>query len=146
MESIITKKVVYALRSLYYLEVVKENQMTSVQEIADAVSVPKRFLEQLYLKLRKAGLLVSVRGACGGYQLARPLTEISYRQLLEALNDGRREACEGVDDVYGEVAFVHAIQERMEELTLGLLLGLLISPAMRLKADTGKAGAYVYQI
>ena len=59
--------------------------MTSVVDIAAKLEVPKRFLEQLFLKLRKGGILDAVRGATGGYRLRMPLAEISYRHLLDVL-------------------------------------------------------------
>jgi Rrf2 family protein len=54
-----------------------------IRDIAEAHGVPSRFLVQILLQLKSAGLVVSVRGAAGGYQLARDPEEIT---LLDVMN------------------------------------------------------------
>lgn len=53
--------------------------------VAEAELLPLSYLEHLVAKLRQAGLVTSVRGAHGGYRLARPAAEISMRDVVEAL-------------------------------------------------------------
>jgi Rrf2 family transcriptional regulator, cysteine metabolism repressor len=53
--------------------------------VAEAELLPLSYLEHLVAKLRQAGLVTSVRGAHGGYRLARPATEITMREVVEAL-------------------------------------------------------------
>src|SRR6056297_2042063 len=50
-----------------------------------AISLP--YLEQLFVKLRRAGLVVSVRGPGGGYRLARPSSEIRAFEILAAVDE-----------------------------------------------------------
>jgi Rrf2 family cysteine metabolism transcriptional repressor len=50
--------------------------------IADKHGIPQRFLVQILLQLKGAGLVASTRGAAGGYQLARPPEEISLADVL----------------------------------------------------------------
>lgn len=146
MESIFTKKVVYVLKSLYYLEVVRGNEMTSVVEIAAKLDVPKRFLEQLFLRLRKGGILDAVRGATGGYRLRVPLAEISYRHLLDVLEEHVPSADSEVGS-FGEEAFVENLRRRVEALTGEINLGALVTEAMRRRAHAARAGdSYVYHI
>ena len=57
----------------------------SVKCIAERESIPEAYLEQLIAPLRKAGLVFSLRGAQGGYLLARPPQEISVGEILRAL-------------------------------------------------------------
>jgi len=54
------------------------------REIAEHEGLPPDYVEQILLKLRRAGLVTSVRGARGGYFLARPASEVSVRDVLEA--------------------------------------------------------------
>ena len=54
-----------------------EPQPVRIKAIADAQGIPQRFLVQILLQLKTAGLVASVRGASGGYQLARPPETIS---------------------------------------------------------------------
>ena len=57
----------------------------SLAAIAEAEMLPLAYLEHLVAKLREAGLVGSVRGAHGGYLLSRPASEISMREVVEAL-------------------------------------------------------------
>jgi Rrf2 family cysteine metabolism transcriptional repressor len=57
----------------------------SLAAVAGAETLPLAYLEHLVAKLRDAGLVGSVRGAHGGYRLARPASEISMREVVEAL-------------------------------------------------------------
>src|ERR1043166_3964790 len=57
-----------------------------VKDIADAHEIPQRFLVQILLHLKGAGLVNSVRGAAGGYQLARPPEEISLADIINAID------------------------------------------------------------
>jgi Rrf2 family protein len=56
-------------------------------DIAARQRIPERFLDQLLLALRRAGLLQSLRGAQGGHLLARPPARISMGEVLTALED-----------------------------------------------------------
>ena len=141
----LTKKVVYVVKALYYLEVVRHNQMTSVVEIATATDIPKRFLEQLFLRLRQPQIVQSVRGAQGGYRLTRGLAEISLYDLLAALND-RTPRAVVAEGRYGEDLFVSKLAESLEESTRTLYLGELITPAMLSRAETTDQPHYIYQI
>jgi len=57
----------------------------SLAEIAAEEDLPRAYLEQLAIGLREAGLIVSTRGAHGGYELARPPREIGIGELIRAL-------------------------------------------------------------
>jgi Rrf2 family transcriptional regulator, cysteine metabolism repressor len=57
----------------------------SLSALADAEMLPLSYLEHLVAKLREAGLVGSVRGAHGGYRLARPAAEIQMLEVVEAL-------------------------------------------------------------
>jgi len=60
-------------------------QHLSLAEIAKRQNVSLAYLEQLFVKLRRAGLVESVRGPGGGYRLARPASEIRVADVLEAV-------------------------------------------------------------
>jgi Rrf2 family protein len=62
-----------------------------MKAIADAQRVPGRFLVHILLELKRAGIVTSVRGAGGGYQLARPAADITLRDIQAAV-DGSAEA------------------------------------------------------
>jgi Rrf2 family protein len=64
-----------------------EPQPLRIKAIAEAQGIPPRFLVQILLQLKTAGLVVSVRGASGGYQLARPPQEITLAAVINAIDD-----------------------------------------------------------
>lgn len=61
-----------------------------VRRIAERHGVPPRFLVQILLQLKGAGLVASVRGAAGGYNLIKPPREVSLGQVMEII-DGTSE-------------------------------------------------------
>jgi Rrf2 family protein len=81
----LAQKTRYALRSLLYL--VEEGGGAPVQlaSIATTQRVPPKYLELIMLDLKKAGLVKSVRGPKGGYRLARAPHEISFGEVVRAL-------------------------------------------------------------
>jgi len=81
----ISQKTRYALRSLLYL--VEEGNGGPVQlgTIAETQQVPRKYLELIMLDLKKAGFVNSVRGPSGGYNLARPASEISFGEIIRSL-------------------------------------------------------------
>ena len=95
----------YGLRALIDLALYSENETVSIQSIARRQNISDRYLEQMMRKLRSAGLIVSVRGAQGGYKLARPANEISVGDVLRALEGsleavtcgGEDNSCQGAD-------------------------------------------------
>ncbi len=57
----------------------------ALASVAEAETLPLSYLEHLVAKLRDAGLVASTRGAHGGYRLARPASEITMLEVVEAL-------------------------------------------------------------
>ena len=60
------------------------NEPVAARELADAERLPADYVEQILLRLRRAGLVESVRGAKGGYYLARDPSAISVRDVMTA--------------------------------------------------------------
>lgn len=75
----------YGLRALIDLAVNCEEDSVSISSIAARQGISEAYLEQLMAKLKKAGLVVSTRGALGGYRIARSAQEISVGDVLRAL-------------------------------------------------------------
>ena len=68
----------------------------SAREIAERQSIPPKFLEQLFVSLRKAGLVTAMRGARGGFVLERSPSEINVLEIVEALEGPLKPTtCEG---------------------------------------------------
>lgn len=80
----LTARADYAVRAAVELAARPDHHL-KVEEIATAQSIPPRFLENILLSLRRAGLAQSRRGADGGYRLARPASEITVADVLRAV-------------------------------------------------------------
>lgn len=89
----------YGLRALIDLARYSEIEPVSISSIAARQKISERYLEQLMTLLKKAGLIKSIRGAGGGYVLAKEMGEISVGDVLRAL-EGNLEPveCTGFDE------------------------------------------------
>jgi len=74
----------YALKALVHLARRYGGEPRQVTLIADAENIPRKFLEAIMSDLRRAGLVVSVRGKHGGYELSRPPAEIAFGEIIRA--------------------------------------------------------------
>lgn len=77
----------YAMIALVDLALAPEGRLVSLGEIAERQNVSLAYLEQLFVKLRRAGLVASVRGPGGGYRLARGADSIRVSDILEAVEE-----------------------------------------------------------
>ncbi len=80
----LSAKADYALRASVELASLGDGHVKA-EALARAQSIPLRFLEQILLDLKHAGLVASQRGAEGGYWLARPPAEISLADVIRAV-------------------------------------------------------------
>ncbi|MBY4892236.1 Rrf2 family transcriptional regulator [Rhodobacteraceae bacterium N5(2021)] len=77
----------YAMVAMADLALQKDDALTSLSELSKRQNVSLPYLEQLFVKLRRADLVTSVRGPGGGYRLARPATEIRVVEIFEAVDE-----------------------------------------------------------
>lgn len=77
----------YSVKALLVLSLQSSNSPMSVKQIADKQDLPAPYLEKLLIEMRKAGLVKSIRGSQGGYQLALHPSKISLGQILEAVGE-----------------------------------------------------------
>ncbi len=81
----IPRRVDYGLRAAIYLSTQDPDRSCSLAEIARRQGVPRKFLEKIIQGLIHSGLVKSKRGSNGGYALARAPGEISFQDIIEAL-------------------------------------------------------------
>ena len=81
----ISSKTIYALAALQELGSVEEDAVLKIKDIALNANIPQNFLEQILLELKKQGLLSSIKGANGGYKLARSLNDITLKDVVLVL-------------------------------------------------------------
>jgi Rrf2 family iron-sulfur cluster assembly transcriptional regulator len=77
----------YGMVALADLALLNGFELASLSDISRRQDISLPYLEQLFVKLRRSGLVVSVRGPNGGYRLARPATEIRIVDILKALDE-----------------------------------------------------------
>jgi Rrf2 family protein len=82
---IFSSKAEYGVRLMVELGRQLPDQPTSLKALADAEGLPLAYLEQVVARLRRAELVMSARGAHGGYWLARPADEITMYEVVSAL-------------------------------------------------------------
>ena len=85
----LSKRGEYGLRAMINLAEAQEQSAASVvqiKEISEREKIPAKFLEQILLALKNAGLLHSKMGVGGGYYLARPTQEITLGQIFRTLD------------------------------------------------------------
>ena len=80
----IPRRVDYGLRAVIYLSV-RGGKYCLITEIAKQQEVPPKFLAKIIQDLTRCGLIKSKRGACGGYTLARSPKQISFYDVIEAI-------------------------------------------------------------
>jgi Rrf2 family protein len=74
----------YGMRALVEVALAGDEPV-SLKTVAQRQDLSQQYLEQIFATLRRAGIVESVRGARGGYRLARPLTEIDSLEVVELL-------------------------------------------------------------
>ncbi len=77
----------YAMVALADLATQRAGMLSSLAEISKRQDISLPYLEQLFVKLRRAGLVSSVRGPGGGYKLARPASDIRISDILSAVDE-----------------------------------------------------------
>ncbi len=77
----------YAMVAMADLALQKEGVQVPLSELSRRQDISLPYLEQLFVKLRRAGLVASVRGPGGGYRLARPATEIRVVEIFAAVDE-----------------------------------------------------------
>lgn len=85
----ITQKMKYALKAMLVLgdEAAQPNpEALTIEKIARRSDTPKRFLEQILLEIRNAGMVSSIRGRSGGYLLIKRPGDISISELLRLID------------------------------------------------------------
>lgn len=133
----------YGLRAMLDLALNSEHGETvSIQSIAERQNISESYLEQLVRKLRTADLLVSVRGAGGGYQLARPASEISVGDVLRALEGSieavscvsadERLSCEQADLCVTRIVW-ERVNAAIENAVDGIMLSQLVAESRKMR-------------
>jgi len=81
----LSRKADYALRAVRYLSSLPKGKLGSINTVAQAESIPREFLAKILKDLTRNGILVSYQGVTGGYRLSKTPREISFLNVIEAI-------------------------------------------------------------
>ena len=82
----LSQKARYALKALYVLVARPPGETVMIADIAHEGRVPRKFLEQILLDLKRRGIVHSQRGKHGGYSLGRAPAEISFAEVIRTID------------------------------------------------------------
>ena len=125
----LTAKAEYAIKAVLDLALHRSGELIPIQDIAARQGIPQRYLEQVLLALKRAGLLTSKRGSAGGYQLTRPPEDITVGDVLRAVEgtaapfEAQRRGGRGtgerhdLSELWDEIS--NAVSKVVDQLTFG---------------------------
>ena len=115
----------YAVMAMADLAKYSGEGSVPLSAIAERQRISFAYLEQLFLKLRRAGLVESVRGRAGGYRLTRPPSGITVAEIMAAVEEGTRMTrClgdEGLPCVPGHRCLTHGLWDALSGHIRGFL-------------------------
>ena len=133
----------YGLRALIDLAQYGEKEAVSIQSISVRQQISDSYLEQLVRKLKKAGLVSSLRGAQGGYRLAKPAEEISVGDVLRALEgsieavscqEGENPSCVGKDLCVARYVW-QKVNKSIQETVDSIMISQLVEESRRIQEN-----------
>lgn len=94
---ILSTKGRYAVMAMVDLAIQPQEKPTGLAAIAQRQEIPLAYLEQIFARLKRSGLLHSVRGPGGGYRLARALEDITIADIMKASEEPMKMTrCDGM--------------------------------------------------
>jgi Rrf2 family iron-sulfur cluster assembly transcriptional regulator len=154
----LTTKGRYAVTAMLDLALNAQERPITLADISQRQGISLSYLEQLFSRLRKQGLVSSARGPGGGYRLSRNADEINVAQVIEAVDEKVTVTrCDGRGDCQnGEACLTHklwcALSDQIHGFLDGISLGSLVdeehvkqvserqAKELQEKELTGKAG------
>jgi Rrf2 family protein len=84
--TMLSQKARYALRAMLHLAAQEQGTSHQIADVAEGANIPRKFLEQILLELKRRGLVHSHRGRHGGYSLGRTPSEISFAEIIRIID------------------------------------------------------------
>mgnify|MGYP000272654357 CR=1 FL=1 len=129
----LTSKGRYAVTAMLDVTIHAAYGPVSLADISERQGISLSYLEQLFSKLRKCGLVNSIRGPGGGYRLSKCSAEIAIADVISAVNESvDATKCEGKGNCQGgEQCLTHSLWEglsdRIEEFLKNITLAELVA-------------------
>lgn len=144
----LTTKGYYALKALLDLTLQPSQEPISVNAIASRQNIPAPYLEKILIKIRSAGLIKSVRGAQGGYQLAFQPEDISLGQILEAVGEkieplpAQKSTNKGAED-WVTISLWRRLNQKLKQAIFSITLADLYYDARSRQASLGEETNFI---
>lgn len=123
----------YAVTAVLDLALHAEQGTMRLADIADRQGISLSYLEQLFARLRREGVVTSVRGPGGGYRLAQAQEAISIGRIIDAVNErldvtrcGGKADCQG-----GDTCLTHHLWTELSENLQEFLHGITVADLLR---------------
>ena len=129
----LTSKGRYAVTAMLDVTIHAAYGPVSLADISERQAISLSYLEQLFSKLRKHGLVISIRGPGGGYRLGRCSAQIAVADVVSAVNESvDATKCQGKGNCQGgEQCLTHSLWEglsrRIEDFLQGITLAELVA-------------------
>ncbi|RKZ99315.1 MAG: [Fe-S]-binding protein [Gammaproteobacteria bacterium] len=129
----LTTKGRYAVTAMLDLSLNYGLGAITLADISDRQCISLSYLEQLFSRLRKQGLVSSTRGPGGGYQLSRSADEITVLDVITAVDEKiDNTACEGKANCHdGEPCLSHELWTSLSEQIQNYLAGITLGDVVR---------------
>jgi len=146
----LSKKSRYGLRALIDLAANTKEEHKALSAIAESNHISPQYLEQIFSTLRKNGLIKSIKGAQGGYFLAKRPEEITVSEILEAIDGCYRIEAEEAgeeDETWAVSAAIQSVViDRVNEQLDGLLKGITLADLEEAYGAYCESGQEMYYI
>lgn len=145
----------YGLRAVLDLAVHSDEETIALSQIADRQGISMNYLEQLISKLKKAGIVTGVRGAQGGYKLAKSADEISVGMILRALEGdlnpvdcsevSHGDICSNSDSCVTKYVWKR-ISDSINSAVDGIMLSELVDESKKIQATQATQANQISQV
>ena len=106
----------YAIRALSELALNSNGKPLSISSICKNQSLPLKYTEQIFRKLKQNNLVKSIHGSQGGYLLGKDLSEISLKDILDSVEDNKNIGdCSSIDFCSGNPCGLQKIWNEIQE-------------------------------
>lgn len=140
---IVSAKTEYACVAMLELAVRHgSGEPVRIRDIADQHGIPSRFLVQILLQLKTAGLVTSLRGASGGYQLAKDPSEITLGDVMAVVDSQWGKVSGGTLQDSQTNRVLHSIWQQLAEKEQEVLSGVTLADMAQRLQTQEKEGMY----
>ncbi len=139
----------YAARAMLDLAIHLDEGLVLIKDISQREEISKRYLEQLFLPLKAAGLVRAIRGAHGGFTLAKPPSQIKLIEIVQIM-EGSTAPVECVDDagicLRSELCVTREVWSEMKKATDKVLESTTLQDLVERQKGEKQARVGMYQI